>query len=97
MSTLAPLVTVHQDMKRCSRCGLKQRRSAFWRNTAKADGLQQWCKLCCREYGGRPRDPFAAYAGDTHKGCGGTLLPHSVDRDGVIMRCSSCRMAGVPV
>jgi hypothetical protein len=36
------------DTKLCTKCGEKKPVGEFWRNSAKPDGLFQWCKPCAR-------------------------------------------------
>ena len=36
-------------MKKCSRCGRELDESEFYKNKNKKDGLQPYCKECCRE------------------------------------------------
>jgi hypothetical protein len=38
------------NKKRCPRCGIDKDESEFWLNPKAKDGLQVWCKSCCRDY-----------------------------------------------
>ena len=36
-------------MKTCSKCKIEKKLTDFHRNKSKKDGLQDCCKLCCKE------------------------------------------------
>lgn len=37
-------------MKRCNRCGIEKKKSQFYKNNKKRDGLQVYCKVCSSAY-----------------------------------------------
>jgi hypothetical protein len=43
-------LTLGVKMKACGRCGAEKGEGEFGRNVAKEDGLQNYCRVCVREY-----------------------------------------------
>lgn len=52
--------------KRCSKCERRRPRACFYRKSAYKDGIDYWCKDCCREsraaWGRRNRDRESEYS-----------------------------------
>ena len=63
-------------MKRCSKCGVEWEEGGFDRNKRKKDGLQDWCRACCRAY---HQDRWRDSAHPAHASCvRGILKSHQL-------------------
>ena len=95
-------------MKTCSRCKRSLPLDEYNRNATSADGLQCWCRTCCRDYKrgwngntdrllSRKVDPaigrLITKCGDVTDGCGREFPDYELDWSLWPPLCRDCRKA----